>query len=339
MPLRAYGVLTARAIARVREGTADSTPHYEIHLSDESGVQYRAAINVKSNQPPSELLYLVIDEFSHPLLDTIAALPSGWTPLSPGPGGGGLDFIRGNLFPATSMRALPPDVEGPDNDLADLLDHYVLRAIESPDARMHIFGEPWSQPGLPDPIFGFVPGAGVHDVHMNQGNSADFVDSDGPWQDGGLIIRLPEPDRWIAVFLAFQSQAWHTDDTTGHALEAVPEGVSPPPGEVDGRMRIVAALVNPAGPAPEHETVTLINTRAEPVSLAGWAIADRAKQRQSLPDITVQPGDAVRLDVVRPVALGNSGGLITLLDPDGLKVDGVAYSRQDALPDGATIVF
>ena len=174
---------------------------------------------------------------------------------------------------------------------------------------------------------------------MNQGNSADFVDSDGPWQDGGLIIRLPEPDRWIAVFLAFQSQAWHTDDTSGHALEAVPEGVSPPPGEVNGRMRIVAALVNPAGPAPEHETVTLINTRAEPVSLAGWAIADRAKQRQSLPDITVQPGDAVRLDVVRPVALGNSGGLITLLDPDGLKVDGVAYSRQDALPDGATIVF
>ena len=160
MPLRAYGVLTARAIARVREGTADSTPHYEIHLSDESGVQYRAAINVKSNQPPSELLYLVIDEFSHPLLDTIAALPSGWTPLSPGPGGGGLDFIRGNLFPATSMRALPPDVEGPDNDLADLLDHYVLRAIESPDARMHIFGEPWSQPGTPGPDLRLRTGRG-----------------------------------------------------------------------------------------------------------------------------------------------------------------------------------
>jgi hypothetical protein len=237
------------------------------------------------------------------------------------------------------MRPLAPEVSGPDNDLADLLDHYVLRAIEAPGAQMYLFGEPWSEPGVADKIFGFSPGAGVHDIHMNQGNSPAFAKDDGPWQDGGLLIRLPQPDRWVAVFLAFQSQAWHTDDSTGHALDTIPEGVSPRPGELGGRVRIVAALVNPAGPPPERETVTIVNTRAEPVSLAGWTLADRLKQRQALPEVTVAPGDALRLDVVPPVALGNSGGLITVLDTEGLKVDGVAYSRQDATPDGWTIVF
>ena len=39
-----------------------------------------------------------------------------------------------------------------------------------------------------------------------------------------------------------------------------------------------------------------------------------------------------------PVALGNKGGLITLLDAQGLKVDGVAYTAADA-PEGWTVVF
>ena len=339
MPLKAYGVLVARAVARVREGAADGTPHYQIELVDDAGVHYRAAVNVQSQQAPSELLYSVIDGFDHPVLDVLGARPSGWTPLPPGPSGGGLDFIRGNLLDPRSMRTLPADAAGPDNDLADLLDVHVLRAIATPGARLHVFGEPWSEPTVPDPVFGFAAGAGVHDVHMNQGNSPAFARDDGPWQDGGLLIRLPDPPRWVAVFLAFQSQAWHTDDTTGHALDGVPEGVSPRPGELGGRLRIVAALVNPTGPPPESETVTLVNTRPDPVRLAGWHIADRLKQRCPLGDVTLSPGDAVRIALAPPVQLGNSGGLITVLDPDGTKVDGVAYTRTDAAPDGWTIVF
>ena len=38
MPLKAYGVLTATAVARVREGAADTSPHYQIHLRDDAGV-------------------------------------------------------------------------------------------------------------------------------------------------------------------------------------------------------------------------------------------------------------------------------------------------------------
>ena len=62
----------------------------------------------------------------------------------------------------------------------------------------------------------------MHDIHMNQGNSAKFKNDDGVWQDGGLIFHFPGLSQWVAVFLAFQSQAWHTDDLTGHALPAPP---------------------------------------------------------------------------------------------------------------------
>ena len=39
---------------------------------------------------------------------------------------------------------------------------------------------------------------------------------------------------------------------------------------------------------------------------------------------------ALNEEAVVCAALGNKGGLITLLDPDGLKVDGVAYTQADA---------
>ena len=43
--------------------------------------------------------------------------------------------------------------------------------------------------------------------------------------------------------------------------------------------------------------------------------------------------------VAPPLALGNKGGTLTLVDASGLKVDGVAYTKDDAAADGWTIVF
>jgi hypothetical protein len=39
------------------------------------------------------------------------------------------------------------------------------------------------------------------------------------------------------------------------------------------------------------------------------------------------------------VQLGNKGGTITLLDNKGLKVDGVAYTEEQAKKEGWTLVF
>jgi uncharacterized protein YukJ len=273
MPLHAYGVLSGRVRDTRREGATD-TPHYQIHMADDAGTSYRIAVNVQSQQSPSELLFLVLEDFHHPLTDALPAAGSGWTPLPSRPGGPNLDYIRANLFDPSTMRLLPPDVTGPDNDLADLLDHYVRRAMGDPQVVAYVFGERFGpEPTTADKVFGFRPGNGVHDVHMNQGNSSQFRRDDGVWQDGALLLHLAAESRWVAIFLAFQSQAWHTDDTTGHAIAG--EQLRPERGTES--VRIVAALVNPVGTAPEAETITLMNVSPSPVDLTGWRVADRGE--------------------------------------------------------------
>ncbi|WP_433293470.1 DUF2278 family protein [Actinoplanes sp. CA-030573] len=338
MPIKPYGVLRAAVIDR-RIETAD-TPHYQIRLRA-AGVDYRAAVNVRSQQRPPELLYVAVDDFRHPLLERIAALPDGFTELSSDGTGAALDYIRGNLFQREAMRPVPTAEPGPENDLGDFLDHYVSRALGDPAARAFVFGQSWGpEPAVKDKIFDFLPGNGVHDVHMNQGNSGRFADDDGVYQDGGLLLSYPD-GKWVAIFLAFQSQSFHTDDTTGHTLPGIPEpgpAPAPSPQEPDHLVRIVAALANPAGPAPEPETVTLLNVSPGELDLTGWQLADRNGGRQELTG-RLQAGDAVRLSVAAPVALGNRGGTITVLDHRGLKVDGVAYTADQAAREGWTITF
>ena len=182
---------------------------------------------------------------------------------------------------------------------------------------------------------------------MRAGSASD----DGVWQDGGLLFHFPSQDQWVGAFLKFQSQTWHTDDVTGHSIEALPGGPpsdGSPPGPIDpnslptsnqpdGLLRIVGALVN-AEKTPETETVTLINTSPEAVDLAGWVLLDRLKNRQPLAG-TIRPGETLRVTVAAPVQLSNQGGVITLLNEDGLRVDGVAYTREQARNPGWTVVF
>ncbi|HEY5846742.1 MAG TPA: DUF2278 family protein [Nakamurella sp.] len=330
MPLKNYGVLAGRVRSSRREGGQD-TPHYQIEV-DGGGTRFRVAVNVLSQQAPSELLFLAEEAFSHPMLQGLAGLADGFTDVGRVPGGAALDYIRGNLFDRDDMHALPAAEPGPDNDLADRLDHYVTRAINDANARIYAFGERWGpEIGKPDKVFGFAPGNGVHDIHMNQGNSGRFVRDDGVWQDGGLLLHFPDQDQWVGVFLAFQSQAWHTDDVTGHAL-----GTNP---VADHILSIVGALVNPVGPAPEAETVTLLNAGPQELDVTGWVLMDRLKNRMPLPAGTIPAGDALRIAVQLPTQLGNSGGLITVIDPAGLKVDGVSYTREQAAKEGWTIAF
>ena len=64
MPLRSYGVLKGKAI-EVRLG-AGQTPHYQVRIIDDT-TDYRIAINVKSQLAPSEVEYLIVERFQHPM--------------------------------------------------------------------------------------------------------------------------------------------------------------------------------------------------------------------------------------------------------------------------------
>ena len=335
MPLEHYGVLKGSVVDARREDDPDS-PHYQVHVRAED-TSYRVAVNVKSQMSPSELLFFVDDRLRHPITAGLLGLPPGFSELQSEPGGLALDFIRGNLLDRTRLRPLPHNLPGPDNDLGDRIEHYVARASQEHDSELYAFGERWGpEDDNPDKVFGFSPGNGVHDIHMNQGNSPQFARDDGVWQDGALVFHFPSTDQWVAVFLAFQSQAWHTDDTTGHAITE--PGPEPGPDDPDRVVRIVGTLVNPIGPAPEPETITLLNASPESVQLAGWTITDRSKNTQTLSG-EIPAGATMTLPVRPPVQLGNKGGIITLLDDQGLKVDGVSYTEQQAQREGWTLVF
>ena len=345
MPLKNYGVLKGRPISR-RLGSG-SSPHYQIHLVDESGTDYRIAINVKSQLAPSELMYHIKSHFVHPLTALVADLPSGFNALASTPASGALDLIRGNLVQPGLMTPLPANVPGPDNDLNEKFDQIVQRAMADEEALVYAFGERWGpENNKADKYFGFMPGNGIHDIHMNQGNVGRFVQDDGVWQDGGLLFHFPEQHQWTAVFLKFQSQSWHTDDMTGHTLHEPTEGepVNPDPTVPqptdtlpDGLVRIVAAMVN-SKESPEKEWVYLLNASDRAVPLAGWQLADKQKAKMPLSG-TLDAGSMLRVDVQAPMVLSNKGGLITLLNQGGLKVHGVSYTKEQANQPGWTIVF
>jgi uncharacterized protein YukJ len=341
MPIERYGVLKGRPIRR-RAGSHQN-PHYQVQVVDNE-VDYRIAINVRSQETPSELEYYIDDDFRHPITPGLLDLPTGFTQLESKPGTLALDFIRGNLFHPNQMRSLPFHRADSDNDLNDLLDKYVEQAMNDEEASAYAFGSRWGPERKKDKIFGFSPGNGVHDIHMNQGNSPSFVRDDGVWQDGALMLHLPSENRWIGIFLKFQSQTWHTDDKTGHRIEEISLPAIPAEGDVpvlaqpDLLIRIVAALVNPVGPAPEKETIVLLNTSPQAIDLQGWCIADRLKNKQVLSG-NIGPGDPLKVALQPQVQLGNKGGIITLLNAQGLKVHGVSYTQEQAQREGWTIVF
>jgi uncharacterized protein YukJ len=366
MSLKNYGVLKGRPVDKRLGSSANA--HYHVHLVDDT-VDYRIAINVESKQSPSEVEYLVVENFQFPGAKQLTDLPSGFSALESKPGTPAIDFIRSNLFDSSKMVPLPFDVPGADNDLNEKLDKHITRAMADENALVYAFGQRWGpEAAVKDKIFGFLPGNGIHDIHMNQGNAGQFAKDNGIYQDGALFIHFPHEDEWVAIFLKFQSQTWHTDDQTGNRIDTNSSGTagSAPgkrgksnkrrnkhqqknqqsllPGidvstlmpEPDGLVRIVAAVVHPDSTTPE--TVTLLNCSPEAVNLEGWSIANRVKKKQSLTG-TLAAGETLQVKLEAGFRLSDAGGIITLLNDQQLKVDGVSYTQDDSKSVGWSIVF
>ncbi|GHO79372.1 hypothetical protein KSD_71430 [Ktedonobacter sp. SOSP1-85] len=171
MPVVNYGVLKGYPRKRLR-GTVGS-PHYQILVVDDNEIEYRIAVNVKSQVEPSELLYLHIPDLHHPFTDQLTQQHlSGFTALDSAPGGLALDFQRGDLVNQTHI---PPGqikqmfiIESEDA-LNTILDEQLLPAINQQDQSvvLYAFGSGWYEPGKPDQVFGFEPGNGIHNIHVN----------------------------------------------------------------------------------------------------------------------------------------------------------------------------
>lgn len=220
MPISHYGVLKGKVTDSMK-GNEDS-PHYQVLVEDHQGTKYRIAINIKSQSYPSEVLYFVSDDFNSGNITLLPGIPSGFTEINDNRSGLALDYIRGNLFDPKKMIPLPADTPGPDNDLNDKINYYIEKA-KNEKAVIYAYGDKWGpEPDKPDQYFNFLPGNGIHDIHMNQGNVGKWEKDNGTWQDGGVLIYFEESQKWVGIFLAFQSQSWCTDDQ-GNATRPVTE--------------------------------------------------------------------------------------------------------------------
>ncbi|QKZ13544.1 DUF2278 family protein [Spirosoma sp. KUDC1026] len=344
MPLHRYGILKGKAVDSL-PGTTRSN-HFQIRILAK-GEDHRIAINVLSNDTKNrDLQFLVIDSFKHPVCDRIRSLPEGFTAVASEPGGMALDFIRGNLFDINQMQILPPSQDGPDNDLNDKIGFYVDQA-KARRADVYAFGEKWGpEASKPDQYFGFRPGNGIHDIHMNQGNPpGPHAGDNGVWQDGAVLIHFPEDDRWVAYFLKFQSQTVHTEEPGGETPEPGTPGGTPggtPIGgtpELTNGLRILAALVNPAGEDAGTEQVLLFNPLSKAVSLDGWGLLDSQKRKETLSG-QLASGETKTVHLSgKQAQLANKGGIITLVDQAGLKIHGVSYTQEQVRTQGEWVVF
>lgn len=208
MPIRNYGVLKGRVVRGLPERHG-RTPHYQVRV-DADGVPFRVAVDTRSTGGRPDLLYYEDRDFRHSFLERLLALDDGFHPLDPTRESGALDYVRGSLVSRDRMRPLPVDLPGRDNDLNEKIGSVIDAAQADASARLYAFGGRWGpEPQTPDAEFRFLPGNGVHDVHMNQGNPPGrHAHDNGPWQDGALLVHFPRRGTWTALFLAFQSQSW-----------------------------------------------------------------------------------------------------------------------------------
>ena len=204
-----YGVLKAHAI-RYIHGFGQQ-PHFHIHLQDDRNLNYRASINIQSKSYPSELIYSINSCDPHEA-EALKQLPSGLTSIQQNLPLHGLDFIRRPLCDKTDMIPMPASLPGPDNDLNEKIVALIDGAI-SANAELYVFGDSWGPENeTKDYYFGFLPGRGLHNIHMNQGNHEAWQRDNGTFRDGGILIHFAKEDRWVGLFLAFQSQSWITDE-------------------------------------------------------------------------------------------------------------------------------
>jgi len=219
MPITNYSVLAGDPVSgKVVKGNGGT--HYQITMDAPRG-PFTVAVNILSVDG-AEVLYAIEENFTPPDVAALLALPMGMTALKSAPGGLALDYVRSQvagrpMITRQQMTLLPqmPAKSFKGSEEERLLARARTAALENAvvtllnmtiadkDGVIYAFGSAYVDKGK---------GAGIHDIHMNQGNPVNNHGGDnGVWQDGALLIHLPSKGTWTAVFLAFQNESWTTD--------------------------------------------------------------------------------------------------------------------------------
>ncbi|KAJ6083992.1 hypothetical protein N7486_010792 [Penicillium sp. IBT 16267x] len=231
MTISHYGVWACTPTSYEAQTTKEDpkSPHIYLHFTDDSSSSrsLEAAINVKSTDKDTRIVYWFDRSFTHPITEQLSNLELGFH-LTSSPSSSsssnqtesnyrdhhhnnrrhhrhirrdqvatmqGLDFVRTKgLVDIEKGEILPQGNDGSDASILAQLDPIISDAINQ-KATAYIFGSSY--------------GSGIHDIHMNQGSLPSY--SNGIYEDGALLFKFAD-GHWEAVFLAFASQKIPTDD-------------------------------------------------------------------------------------------------------------------------------
>jgi uncharacterized protein YukJ len=339
-----YGVLRGHPDRYKREDHV-SSPHLQIRVLENGGQPWRIAVNVQSDTGSNVAFWVVDPLIGEPVLASLDGLASGFTTAPPNPDHA-LDYVKAPLFDFTLGRALPPSGNANSDDLQDLLSLY-LDQCKAAGGELYAFGAKFDQ-NLHKPIdaeFGNLDGLhGIHDIHMNQGNVGQHAGDNAVFHDGGIILEFP--DRFLGLFLGFQTQRVPTDGagsaapgstTIGELISGGPP--PPPPTSVTGTVYMAHALINPSGADPSKEVVVLASLSTATQTIGNWRLVDKNGHMTPI-NATLAPGSFVTIVLDgNGVQLGNQGGNLILQDQTNAQVDAVTYTREDAAPEGRFVRF
>jgi uncharacterized protein YukJ len=218
------GGIRIKATKRRREAQYHLHANLEVPGTDGT---WDVAVNVGTNDADDQLRYRLALDFHHPMREALAKAKMGKADLTGTIALPALDFLRSDLLAETGKWRDSDVMDGsedrePYRSLARLLQN-----AQSRGWTVYFFGRFYDDGTN-----------GIHDIHMNQGSSGEFVhrpDDDGNdhndvWQDGAVIVDMGD-DGWAAYVTAFTQQNVPTDDLGnpepgGHEVDDNPVGVS-----------------------------------------------------------------------------------------------------------------
>lgn len=190
-------------------------PHYHLLIQNAEG-EFDVAINMASEDPRVEdvrVLYAIknagtlqnlaaIQSFN----GTIVDLDSDHRPELR------LDYVSQHIVARNEMSPLPlfeaRTAFGAKNDIMEFVD----QAVKNPKVNAYAFGHRYTDQAPVNDAWKFRPDAGVHNIHMNQGNARGNHDNEnGRSGDGALLLHFTDTNTWEIACIAFQTQSWSND--------------------------------------------------------------------------------------------------------------------------------
>ncbi|KAK2603264.1 hypothetical protein N8I77_009735 [Diaporthe amygdali] len=347
MPISNYGLW--KCTPSSWNGQASSTHgHLEFNDGTNSNKTYEADVNISSTGSDTRLVYWFVSNFNpkQPSTAKLSALDMGFS-AQKGSSSLALDFLREGFLTPSAGTLVSHDPSDPTEkgDISAYVDPVMNQAVQE-KATLYIWGSHYSDTNGSE---------GIHDIHMNQGDSGSFEKENGTYQDGGIVIQFADGS-WHGIFLAFATETLKTDDngdpegqtfaqalgggsSSGTATEYANKSHA-----TKGSVGIEAAVVNPKGPDHEAtkgkgERIYVQNRGASDVSLKGWKIENGHGQVQLLGDDAQVSAHSKHCFEVPEAELGNRGGKIVLKDADGHTVSEVSYTEKQAKKEGHLLYF